>query len=116
LPDPALANLESWTNIYRSADYIGRHLWRPDEEPAAMQLVDLTATPPLHVSADERGIRKEYCVGSGAHTRYWDGTAPAVALALDELIHANKANDTNKTNPTDKANDTDKTSKANTGA
>jgi hypothetical protein len=92
LPDPALANLESWTNIYRSADYIGRHLWRPDEEPGAMRLVDLTATPPLHVSVDERGLRKEYCVGSGAHTRYWDGTAPPVAFALDELIHANKTN------------------------
>lgn len=91
LPDPALANLESWTNVYRSADYIGRHLWRPDEDVTAMRLADLTVTPPLHVSVDGQGLRKEYCVGSGAHTRYWDGTAPPVAFALDELIHANKS-------------------------
>ena len=28
----------------------------------------------------------EFCIGAGAHTHYWDDTAPDIAEALNELI------------------------------
>ena len=56
--------LASWTNLYRSGDYIGRALgFAPGGE----------------------GMR-EGCIGIGAHTHYWDATAPAVAEALDRRL------------------------------
>ena len=30
--------------------------------------------------------RREFCIGAGAHTHYWDRTAPQIAVQLDELI------------------------------
>jgi hypothetical protein len=32
------------------------------------------------------GNRREFCLGRGAHTHYWDETAPQVALELDRLV------------------------------
>ncbi len=31
-------------------------------------------------------VRSEGCIGAGAHTHYWDDTAPMVAAELDQLI------------------------------
>ena len=65
-PDPAGLGVRQWTNAYRSGDYIGRSLWP-------------------HEHADDAS-RVEFCIGAGAHTHYWDGTAPMIADALDRLI------------------------------
>jgi hypothetical protein len=56
--------LASWTNLYRSGDYIGRALgFAPDAERM-----------------------REASIGIGAHTHYWDETAPAVGEALDRRL------------------------------
>jgi hypothetical protein len=65
-PDPKPLGVRQWTNAYRSGDYIGRSLW-PDA-PA------------------DQGERVEFCIGAGAHTHYWDKTAPMIAETLDRLI------------------------------
>jgi hypothetical protein len=65
-PEPAALGVRQWTNAYRSGDYIGRSLW-PDERTD-----DLTRT--------------DVCIGAGAHTHYWDRTAPMIAEMLDRAI------------------------------
>jgi hypothetical protein len=58
--------LASWTNLYRSGDYIGRALgFAPGDE-----------------------LMREGCIGIGAHTHYWDETAPAVGEELDRRLLA----------------------------
>ncbi len=57
-------HLASWTNLYRSGDYIGRALgFAPGAEGTS-----------------------EACIGIGAHTHYWDETAPAVGEELDRRL------------------------------
>jgi hypothetical protein len=90
-----------WVNAYRSADYVGRYLWRPEECDFQFRTADIqnrypwpagpfeaiashTVAPPDAASAN----RREFCIGAGAHTHYWDGTAPQIALELDALICA----------------------------
>ena len=41
--------------------------------------------PARSVSSDGRQ-RTEFCIGAGAHTHYWDRTAPTIAMELDRLI------------------------------
>jgi hypothetical protein len=79
-PHPHDFGLWRWVNAYRSGDYVGRELWRNDHSHAAVMYA------PGVVSADRAGFRREVCIGSGAHTRYWDATAPMVAEELDQLI------------------------------
>jgi hypothetical protein len=38
------------------------------------------------VAEDPEETRREACIGPGAHTHYWDDTAPDVAAFLDDLI------------------------------
>ncbi len=75
-PDPATLTVTRWSNAYRSGDYVGRHLWRADDDPHLWDTV-------WH---DLDTVRRETCLGAGAHTHYWDGTAPEVAAELDRLI------------------------------
>jgi len=65
-PDPAALGVRQWTNAYRSGDYIGRSLWP-------------------HEKTDDR-TRIDICIGAGAHTHYWDRTAPMIAEMLDRAI------------------------------
>jgi hypothetical protein len=75
-PDPAgLFGVRDWVNVYRTGDYVGRSLWSEHEE----QYVPGTVL----VNEDRR---REYTIGAGAHTHYWDGTAAAVGMELDRLI------------------------------
>jgi hypothetical protein len=76
-PDPRDLGVRTWTNAFRSGDYIGRQIWRPNDYPE-------TASPEM--SADAAGVRFETCIGSGAHTHYWDETAPRIAEILDEIV------------------------------
>jgi hypothetical protein len=85
LPDPRELGVARWLNTYRSGDYIGRSLWleewyrRTDGKPD-----DGRYPEPIHkVNGD---LRTEMCIGAGAHTHYWDDTAPDVAELLNSLI------------------------------
>jgi hypothetical protein len=87
-PDPAMElSIEQWINYYRSGDYIGRSIWEDGwfirnnagdaggAYPAAPEFFN-----------DPALTRVEACIGLGAHTHYWDRTAPDVAQKLNELI------------------------------
>ena len=99
VPDPADLGLLRWVNAYRSGDYVGRPLWRPElpdctwvhrasPGDAQSRLAHAAAAgePVTFVTEDRTGSRRELCLGAGAHTHYWDATARAVALELDRLI------------------------------
>jgi hypothetical protein len=73
-PEPAELNITQWVNAYRSGDYVGRHLWLPDG-PGAWQ-----------VQEKATDTRVEVCIAAGAHTHYWDDSAPEVARHLDALV------------------------------
>jgi len=84
LPRTDEMNVTYWANGYRSGDYVGRSLWvgawwqrnRPRDP----------ATAPTIIYASAPQSCEELCIGSGAHTHYWDRTAPDVANVLDRLI------------------------------
>jgi hypothetical protein len=91
-PLPSDLGVECWVNAYRSGDYVGRWLWRPDHCSYQFEAAPLLSPwkaidKPLDThSRDETGSRRELCIGAGAHTHYWDATAPEVALELDLMI------------------------------
>ncbi|MDQ3815777.1 MAG: hypothetical protein M3347_17835, partial [Armatimonadota bacterium] len=96
-PDPKqLAGVVVWANAFRSGDYIGRHLWRSDlcayawrsslEQGATGSMADTDPDLPRLMSADKDEVRREFCIGPGAHTHYWDSTAPTIAAYLDLLV------------------------------
>jgi hypothetical protein len=72
-----------WVNAYRSGDYVGRCLW-------IGEWLERGTKPPAfpQIAGDASGSTKrfEMCIGAGAHTHYWDRTAPEIAEALDHLI------------------------------
>jgi len=72
-PEPSDLGVTGWTNAYRTGGYIGRYLWRPDDQ-----------WTPGTVFVD--GNRTEFAIGPGAHTHYWDKTGDRVAEALDAII------------------------------
>ncbi len=77
-PNPDNLSVELWANFYRSGDYVGRVLWHPDADQANTSAWD--------DQEREKDKRSERCIGSGAHTHYWDETAPEIAQKLDYLI------------------------------
>jgi hypothetical protein len=96
-PNPVDLDVRMWVNVYRSGDYVGRALWRPErcdylwDVPAEKAADDDTAwnprfRRPVNISEDSQGTRREYCIGAGVHTHYWDDTAEAVAQELHGLI------------------------------
>lgn len=96
-PDPKqLIGVERWVNTFRSGDYVGRYLWRSDicdyqwSTPAKTDNEDPPWTSkrdrPVYVSEDQENTRREFCLGAGAHTHYWDGISDEVAVELDVLI------------------------------
>lgn len=90
-PEPLELGLERWVNAYRSGDYVGRALWRSEETDGEVLWVARergSEKPGIEhtVSEDAAGRRRELCLGSGAHTHYWDSTADAVAFELDLLV------------------------------
>lgn len=96
-PNPKkLLGVRRWVNTFRSGDYVGRYLWRGDccdyqwRKPTQRGKDDTTWTSdrdlPVYISEDEHHTRREFCLGAGAHTRYWDGTSDEVAAEIDILI------------------------------
>jgi hypothetical protein len=87
-PDPAVElSIEQWINYYRSGDYIGRSIWE-DNWFIRNNAGDADGAYPVapEMFRDHRLTRLEACIGLGAHTHYWDRTAPDVAQKLNELI------------------------------
>lgn len=85
LPDPAELGVRQWVNLYRSGDYVGRSLWLTEWYRRTTGNDDQGAYPqPLYVASPSG--RAEMCIGAGAHTHYWDDTAPDVAEQLNGLI------------------------------
>jgi hypothetical protein len=76
-PNPDDLCVEHWSNFYRSGDYVGRVLWHPDADQS---------DAPWDNKVRENVKRRESCIGIGAHTHYWDETAPQIADELDDLI------------------------------
>jgi hypothetical protein len=87
LPDPADLGLEKWVSAYRSGDYVGRSLWLT-EWYRRTEKCDKDGTYPEEIKkiSDTDEIRVEFCIGAGAHTHYWDDTAPDIAEELNNLI------------------------------
>lgn len=77
-PDPKHLGIAEWVNAYRSGDYVGRYLWHPDASDDQWD----DKTRPLAGT----NTRREFCIGPGDHTHYWDKTAPKIAEELDRLI------------------------------
>jgi hypothetical protein len=84
--DITTLEVASWTNLYRTGDFIGRALWpgddastyAPGERPGGVRREVSGRTLP--------SACRDVCLGSGGHNRYWDSSAPEVALAIDRLI------------------------------
>jgi hypothetical protein len=81
LPRSDEMNVTHWSNAYRSGDYIGRWLWTGQwlVRNTSNCTVDgpAVARPGAPLKCDEM------CIGLGAHTHYWDRSAPGVASRLD---------------------------------
>ncbi|AHG89061.1 hypothetical protein J421_1524 [Gemmatirosa kalamazoonensis] len=78
-PSAAPLGVATWVNAYRSGDYVGRNLWLGR---ADLAVYDRTGGP---AALDAEG-RADWCIGAGAHTHYWDDTAPDVAAYLDAVV------------------------------
>ena len=88
-PDPRdLLGLTLWVNAYRSGDYVGRFLWRtiPCGYLWTSDLIGAPMDAPMKSVSSDGVMRMEFCIGAGAHTHYWDRTAPTIARELDRLI------------------------------
>jgi hypothetical protein len=85
-PEPnKLYGVEYWLNGYRTGDYVGRALWE-----------DLIDNPNFRFGPEPRDLithtmlrrenHAEFSLGAGAHTHYFDYTAPLVGVAIDALV------------------------------
>jgi len=87
LPDPADLGVQTWVNAFRAGDYVGRSLWlnewyrRTDGPENGGQFPER-----IKKISDASGARVEFCIGAGAHTHYWDDTAPDIAMELNSLL------------------------------
>jgi hypothetical protein len=92
-PQPVQLHLRQWVNFYRSGDYVGRGVWTKDlfgrtiGKDAEGAFPDPTEPSISHDGAAVASAdRVDACIGLGAHTHYWDRTAPDVSYELDRLI------------------------------
>lgn len=84
-PIVSMLGVRVWSNAYRSGDYVGRALWL-DEWYARTDGGDDAGTLDEPLMAACTDDRWEACIGAGAHTHYWDGSAPDIADRLDAII------------------------------
>ena len=83
-PWPAELNLAGWINVYRSGDYVGRHLWQDEISHPVWEPTTLDA--PNYEQNTAGGARSEQCFGAGAHSFYYDQTADLVGAVVDQLV------------------------------
>jgi hypothetical protein len=84
LPRRDEMNVTFWCNAYRSGDYVGRSLWLGEwlDRNASGDI-----TKPLDPTQAPADLPcDEICIGLGAHTHYWDRSAPDIAAQLDRLL------------------------------
>jgi hypothetical protein len=84
LPRADEMNVRHWSNAYRSGDYIGRSLWLG--QWMQRNASDDSRKRAGKVQAPALWACDEMCIGLGAHTHYWDRSAPDIAVWLDRLI------------------------------
>lgn len=92
-PQPAQLLVRRWINFYRSGDYVGRAIWTHEVFGRTTGPDDSGSYPNpvipsfLHDGASTGVVQRiDCCIGLGAHTHYWDRTAPDVSTQLDILI------------------------------
>jgi hypothetical protein len=87
LPNPLELGVIRWVNAYRSGDYVGRSLWT-NEWYQRTETGDGLYPKAVHVvkESGDSPTRFEFCIGGGAHTHYWDDTAPDIAEQLNDLL------------------------------
>jgi hypothetical protein len=90
-PQPSQLGVALWVNAYRSGDYVGRSIWLDEWYLRTTgSYKHGQYAQPIHKADDAAGERAatriEMCIGAGAHTRYWDDTAPDVAEVLNWMI------------------------------
>jgi hypothetical protein len=74
-----------WINVYATGDYVGRWLWC--DPPPAVDVVH--GKPTLYdIASLKIPITEEWdvCLGSGAHTHYFDPSQRIVAQNIDSLV------------------------------
>ncbi|MET0266777.1 MAG: hypothetical protein ABW202_14305 [Duganella sp.] len=82
----AALGVQRWINLYMSGDYVGRWLWSPAEtaqELDAAILYEASGLPPHH-----QHRQLDVCLGSGAHTHYFDVDQRHMAQWIDAIIGA----------------------------
>ena len=84
LPRPQELCVKGWCNTYRSGDYVGRYLWSAGWLKRNDHLLGIG--PVTCFNDPSPASRAEMCIGIGAHTHYWDRSAPDVADVLQKLV------------------------------
>lgn len=92
-PKPEDLGLEQWVNTYNSGDYVGRYLWRKRKSEAnekklarEEKLFKPSSSVEDKDNISEKGKYREFCLGAGAHTHYWNATTNRVADEINRLI------------------------------
>ncbi|MEG4110100.1 hypothetical protein [Microcoleus sp. S13_C5] len=92
-PKPEDLGLEQWVNTYNSGDYVGRYLWRKSKSEAnekklarEEKLFKPSSSLEDKDNISEKGKYREFCLGAGAHTHYWNATTNRVADEINRLI------------------------------
>jgi len=92
-PKPEDLGLEQWVNTYNSGDYVGRYLWRKSKSEAnekklarEEKLFKPSSSVEDKDNISEKGKYREFCLGAGAHTHYWNATTNRVADEINRLI------------------------------
>lgn len=76
--------VSAWINGYCSGDYVGRYLWKSENDSQRY-------TPNLGDFVEKlrvEGVRQqsEFCAGAGAHTHYFDQTFLPIGKVIDALV------------------------------
>lgn len=88
-PEPKTLGLRQWVNAYCSGDYVGRYLWRSRNNTTEELFKPSSSTEDKDKDKDkslEQDGYREFCLGAGAHTHYWDGINDRVADEINLLI------------------------------
>jgi hypothetical protein len=85
-PSPAALGAVRWMNLWGSGDYVGRWLWARsgDEQPAALQFSE----EDYGLIARTGESWHDQCLGTDAHTHYFELGQAAVTAALVSLTAA----------------------------
>ena len=91
--------VQRWVNVYTTGDYVGRWLWsrKPAEGEDVSDTILDTLSEPLDVYRAEQHIsaartrlasrtHMDVCLGTGAHTHYFESDQGLVAALIDGLI------------------------------